>query len=223
MKSISILVILITLILSSIDFYLLKKSGMKIIKCLFSSFLTFIFTFLSYAFFGYMLSVTFGRQYDEIFAIIIILFILAISYFRFKGRQIVKGEIVKKKIKELSIEEKLKNDVSFAVGLGYFFSLFSVIYIFFTFKNDFFGQDLLISLIDPIIFALLAYWGQKNPFYALSIMSIIFIISKLFMISEFYEAGYKQAAGPAIVGMIFFGYKLLKGVYAAALLKYKKL
>ena len=124
--------ILITLFGVSIyDFYLLKKSKVKLTSCLSSSLITFVVNFFVMAIAVVISDSIFGE--DSPIAIpLAIISILGLSYFRFKGREIVGGKVKKEKEKEkkLSEKEKTLNSIDEMSTWGYVIAVLTTIYIF---------------------------------------------------------------------------------------------
>jgi hypothetical protein len=205
------------------DFYLLKKAGVKNTKC-FISFVGTFFVSLIVALisFGILSSILTTKGHPIIPAFLSTIAVLGLSYFRFKGREIKKGQVLnKRKLKKekMSPRELAADQSKEAVMIGYVIAVFSLVLVLAT-KNN--SPDYLFSFIDPLIFALLAFWGQKkDPFIPLLIMTPLFIIGKLFFVIESIKMGGRLSGG--LVVSVIIAYYLIKGLMSAYKIKFKKI
>ncbi len=204
---------------SAYDFYLLKKSKVKISSCLWSSFITLLINFFILAFSVGFGTVLFGDE--SILPVIFgVLITLAISYFRFRGREVSGGKIKKQVVKEkkLSKKEKLREDVENVSTWGYVVAVLTTIFILFTINvgSPFTGggEHFIFRLIDPIIIAGLAYWvSRKKTFVPCLLLTVVFIGGKLAMFIPLIQAGYTGGAG---IGLsVIISYYLIKGTFSA--------
>lgn len=223
MSDIVFLILLAVIGTAGYDLYLLKKAGVENKRCLISFVSTFFISLLvAFVIFGILSSILTSKGHPIIPALLSTIAILGISYFRFKGREIKKGKVInnRKLEKEKMTPRELAIDQSKqAVLIGYVIAVFSIIFIFFTKNND---PDYLFRFIDPLIFALLAFWGQKrDPFIPLLIMTPLFIIGKIFLLVSIIEIGGRMSGG--IIVSFIIAYYLIKGLISAYKVKFKKL
>ena len=115
--------------------------------------------------------------------------------------------------RELAIDQSKQ-----AVLIGYVIAVFSIIFIFFKRDND---PDYLFCFIYSLIYALLAFLGQKrDPFIPLLIMTPLFIIGKIFLLVSIIEIGGRMSGG--IIVSFIIAYYLIKGLISAYQVKFKK-
>jgi|TARA_B100001964_G_C14156528_1_gene564563 hypothetical protein len=207
------------LLISIYNFYLLRKSKVKIKECISDTFTSLIINLIIAIIVAAIIGYFVVDASTSIPILIGILAIFVFSYFKFKGRKIVKGQIKKEKeIKEkkISPQQKLLNDIDGAANAGYAICVFSIIFIFFSKDIEFFSQGVpfILRFADPLIIAALAYWtAKKLSFYAVLIMTIFFIVGKIYFLSPLINAGYSGGAGIGFT--IIFGYWLVKGTISA--------
>ena len=92
MSSSGIIITAILIGISIYDFNILKKSKLKITKCVSSALITLVFNLVLLGIGALIGSVIFGSNNDY-WIIISLILISGISYFRFKGREISKDKI----------------------------------------------------------------------------------------------------------------------------------
>jgi hypothetical protein len=214
-------VLIITILgISIYDFYILRKSGVKISSCLSSSFITLIINLVVFIVGMLIGSAIFGDG-NDFWLIISIVLVLAFSYFRFKGREISKGEVKvdKKKEKKLTPKEKQIEAIKTAAAFGFFSTVATIVLLFFLKKDNSSGYFIL--FVDPAIIGFLAYWTYKKlSFWSCLGMTSYFIIGKLMMILPVYAAGGSGSAG---VGMaVVITYFMIKGVIGSYKHNFKK-
>ena len=223
MSDIVFLILLAVIGTAGYDFYLLKKAGVENKRCLISFAGTFFISlFVVFIIFGILSSILTSKGHPIIPALLSTIALLGISHFRFKGREIKKGQVLnKRKIEKekMSPRELAADQSKDAVMIGYFIAVVSIILILLTRNND---PDYLFLFIDPLIFALLAFWGQKkDPFIPLLIMTPLFIIGKIFFLISVIEMGGRMSGGIFVSFVI--AYYLIKGLISAYKVKFKKL
>ena len=203
--------------ISAYDFYILNKSKVIFKSCLSSALITLFVNFFVMAI-GIMIgSAIFGD--GHLSTAVAFIGVVAISYFRFKGREIHKGKVKEKKEKEekLTPKQKQKQHIGEAAYAGYFVAIVTTIYIFFTMESGGIGSTgdpFYFRLVDPIIIGGLAYWTDKKlSFYSAISMTLLFIIGKLMFFIPLYEAGYSGGAGLGMTAI--FGFVMVRGTYAA--------
>ena len=195
--------------ISAYDFYILKKSKVIFKSCLSSALITLLVNFLGSAIFGD----------GHLSTAVAFIGVVAISYFRFKGREIHKGKVKDKKEKEekLTPKQKQKQHIEEAAYTGYFAAIVTTIYIFFTMKSGgitFDETPFYFRLVDPVIIGGLAYWTYKKlSFYSAISMTLLFTIGKLMLFIPIYEAGYSGGSGLAFSAIFIF--LMVRGTYAA--------
>ena len=212
--------ILITLFGVSIyDFYLLKKSKVKLTSCLSSSLITFVVNFFVMAIAVVISDSIFGDD-SPITIPLAIISILGLSYFRFKGREIVGGKVKKEKEKEkkLSEKEKTLNSIDEMSTWGYVIAVLTTIYILFTINTGSLftggGENFIIRLIDPLLIAGIAFWiSKKKTFLPCLLLTVVFIVGKLMMFIPLIQAGYTGGGGMGLT--IIISYFLIKGTFAS--------
>ena len=208
------------LLISIYNFYLLRKSKVKIGECISDTFVSLIINLIIAIIVGGII----GYFIDASTFIPVLIGILAIfvfSYFKFKGRKIVKGQIKKEKEieikkKKISPQQKLLDDIDGAANSGYAVCVFAIIFIFFSKDIEFFSQGVpfILRFADPLLIAALAYWtAKKLSFYAVLIMTIFFIVGRIYFLIPLINAGYSGGAGIGFT--IIFGYWMVKGTIAA--------
>ena len=209
------------------DFYILKKSKVKITSCLSSSLITFVVNFFVMAIAVVISDSIFGK--DSIIGIpLAIISILGLSYFRFKGREIVGGKVKKekeKKEKKLSEREQQLEAIDGVSVWGYVIAVLTTVYILFTVNSGSLftggGESFIIRLVDPLLIAGLAFWiSKKKTFIPCLLLTIVFIGGKLMMFIPLYEAGYKGGGGIGLT--VIISYFLIKGTYASFKYNLKK-
>ena len=209
------------------DFYILKKSKVKITSCLSSSLITFVVNFFVMAIAVVISDSIFGE--DSIIGIpLAIISILGLSYFRFKGREIVGGKVKKekeKKEKKLSEREQQLEAIDGVSVWGYVIAVLTTVYILFTINSGSLftggGESFIIRLVDPLLIAGLAFWiSKKKTFIPCLLLTIVFIGGKLMMLIPLYEAGYKGGGGIGLT--VIISYFLIKGTYASFKYNLKK-
>ena len=99
MSSSGIIITVILIGISIYDFNILKKSKLKITKCVSSALITLVFNLVLLGIGALIGSAIFGSNNDYWIVISLIL-ISGISYFRFKGREISRGKIKAEKSKK---------------------------------------------------------------------------------------------------------------------------
>ena len=99
--NISILISTLTILSVSIyDFYILKKSKVKIMSCVSSAITTLVVSQIIYLIGLAIGSVIFGND-NNYYIIISVPLVLGVYYFRFKGREVTKGKVKVEQSKEL--------------------------------------------------------------------------------------------------------------------------
>ena len=203
--------------ISAYDFYILKKSKVIFKSCLSSALITLLVNFFVMAIGVGIGSAIFGD--GHLSTAVAFIGVVAISYFRFKGREIHKGKVKDKKEKEekLTPKQKQKQHIEEAAYTGYFAAIVTTIYIFFTMKSGGItadGTPFYFRLVDPVIIGGLAYWTYKKlSFYSAISMTLLFTIGKLMFFIPIYEAGYSGGAGLGLSAIFIF--LMVRGTYAA--------
>ncbi len=105
MSSSGIIITAILIGISIYDFNILKKSKLKITKCVSSALITLVFNLVLLGIGALIGSAIFGSNNDY-WIIISLILISGISYFRFKGREISKGKIKTEKSKKKNYLQK---------------------------------------------------------------------------------------------------------------------
>ena len=211
------------------DFYILKKSKVKITSCLSSSLITFVVNFFVMAIAVVISDSIFGK--DSFIGIpLAIISILGLSYFRFKGREIVGGKVKKEKEKEkkekkLSEREQQLEAIDGVSVWGYVIATLTTVYILFTINSGSLfsggGESFVIRLVDPLLIAGLAFWiSKKKTFIPCLLLTIVFIGGKLMFFIPLYEAGYKGGGGIGLT--VIISYFLIKGTFASFKYNLKK-
>ena len=101
------------------DFYILKKSNVKTISCLSSAIITLVISQIIYFIGLFIGSAIFGND-NNYYIIISVPLVFGIFYFRFRGREIMKGKIKinkTKKPKKESLKEKVVGFSSLILGV----------------------------------------------------------------------------------------------------------
>jgi len=208
-------IMLLTILGVSIyDFYILKKSKVKITSCLSSAGITLIVNFIIFIVGMLIGSAIFGDNNDY-WVIISVILVGSISYFRFRGREISKGKIKEAKAekeKKQSPKEQQIDAIKNAAGLGFFVVGATVLLLFFLKTDN--SSDYYLRFLDPILIGGLAFWTYKKlSFWSCLLMTCLFILGKLMMIIPYYSAGGSGGAG---IGMtVIISYFMIKGVIAA--------
>jgi hypothetical protein len=158
-------ILIITIICISLyDFYVLKKSKVKTLSCLSSLAITLVAN-LVIIFIGLLIgSAIFGNDNNN-WIFISLISVIGISYFRFRGREIIKGKVKEKtpeKVKKRSLKENII-DVSTALGGILFYKLFGLLglgglgigYGVYTYLNN--RYNIFVSVIAGIVAGIVGY------------------------------------------------------------------
>jgi hypothetical protein len=208
------LVLILTVLSPSIyDFYILKKSKVKTVSCLSSSFFTLIINLVIFIV-GMMIGSAIFGEGNDFWLLISVVLVAAFSYFRFKGREISKGKVKveKKKEKKLSPKNKQIDEIKMAATFGYLTVAVTAGLLFYLKTDN--SVEYFIKFLDPAIIGLMAFWTYKKlSFWGCLSMTSLFIIGKLMMILPAYAAGGSGSAG---IGMtVVISYFMIKGVIAS--------
>ena len=94
----AVLLLIITLLAVSIyDFRNLRKSSVKISSCLSSSLITLVVNIIIFIISALIADAIYGYKKENKWVVIGMVLVGLFSYFRFKGREISKGKVIKRK------------------------------------------------------------------------------------------------------------------------------
>jgi phosphatidylglycerophosphate synthase len=209
------LVMVLTLLAVPIyDFYILKKFKVKTTSCLHSAGITLALNFVIFVI-GMLIGLAIFGNNNDYWVIVSLILVIGISYFRFKGREISKGEVKITKIKKekiLSPKDQRVGAIRSAASMGFFVVVVTAFLLFYLKTDN--SADYYLRFIDPILIGLFALWTYKKlSFWGCLIMTTLFIIGKLIMFVPAYVAGGLGGAGIGMTAVI--SYIMIKGVLAA--------
>jgi hypothetical protein len=104
------------------DFYILKKSNVKTMSCISSALITLVICQIIY-WIGLFVGVAIFGSGNNYYILISVPLVLGISFFRFKGREVIKGKVKvekAKKPKKETFKEKVVGVVSLVLGIGFY-------------------------------------------------------------------------------------------------------
>ena len=104
------------------DFYILKKANVKTMSCVSSALVTLVISQIIYLIGLVIGSAIFGND-NNYYIIISVPLVLGIYYFRFKGREVIKGKVKveeTKKPRKETFKEKAVGILSLLLGIGFY-------------------------------------------------------------------------------------------------------
>ena len=104
------------------DFYILKKANVKTMSCVSSALITLVISQIIYLIGLVVGSAIFGND-NNYYILISVPLVLGIYYFRFKGREVIKGKVKvekAKKPKKETFKEKVVGVVSLVLGIVFY-------------------------------------------------------------------------------------------------------